>query len=44
MIFFRNLRGKTLHAFGDFNQTFLALALFAAGCRDGYAQRISAIK
>ena len=34
----------SFHAFSDFHEAFLALALFAAGCGHLDAQRLGAIK
>ncbi len=44
MTLLRGAFGKTVHACGDFNQTFLALALFATGSRNFYTQRLCIIE
>jgi hypothetical protein len=42
MLFRFDARGEAIHSFDDFDETFLALALFAAGGRDLNADSLGA--
>ena len=44
MVFFGGRRGQTFHAVRDFYQTFLALALLAAGSGNFYSERFRIIE
>jgi hypothetical protein len=44
MIFLLNRFRQTFHSFNDFYQTFLALPLFMARCRNTYPKRLGVIK